>query len=146
MNSIIVTNGYLEDEQDPLCKTLDGEYVNLGEKHDDHPCYHRVGDDGKTKTRGVIFFIKRDERWKIYCLTDFGGWNLSQKPEDPSLPYPPLGQWQFQQGGNDYPRKNGYKAVFEQVIFPFLFFLFSFETLFLFKRTFSFSSSREVVF
>ena len=137
MNSIIVTNGYLEDEENPLWKTLDGEYVDLGEKRHGHPCYHRVGDDGKTKTDGVIYFSKRHGRWKIFCQTDFGGWNLSQKSEDPSRPYPPLGQWQLQEGGNDYPRKNGYKAVFEQVIFSFLFFLFSFENL-LFKRTFLF--------
>ena len=62
MNSIIVTNGDLGESTDenPLDKTLDGEYVDFGEKHNDHPCYHRVGDDGQIKTDGVIYFIKRD--------------------------------------------------------------------------------------
>ena len=86
----------------------------------------------------MIYFIKRDGRWKIYCQTDFGGWNLSQIPEDPSLPYPPLGQWREQDGGGDAPRSNGYKAVFEQVIFySFFLFIFLLES-FLFKKNSSF--------
>ena len=120
MNSIIVTNGYLEEQDNPLWQTIDGEYVNLGEMHDDHPCYYRVGEDGQTKTDGVIYFSKQYKRWKIYCQTHFGGWNLSQKPKDPSLPFPPLGQWQKQDGGSDAPRNNGYKAVFADVFFFFL--------------------------
>ena len=55
-------------------------------------------------------------RWKIHCVSNFYGWCLSERAEDPSLPFPPLGKWKG--GSDDCPEANDYQAVFsEGVVF-----------------------------
>ena len=44
--------------------------------------------------------------------TNFGGWNLSQRVEDPSLPYPPLGQWEGD--WDDCPEQNDSQAILQE--------------------------------
>ena len=111
MESIIVTNGVLRpNSKNKAEQTLDGEYfISPPDKlWNGKPFYSRIFEDGSVQ--GLIFFDDDGSRWKICCLSDFYGWNLSERVEDPSLPFPPLGQWKG--GGDDCPANNDYKAVF----------------------------------
>jgi len=103
---------YQKDEREHR-KTCDGVYLREESLYNGKYWFSRkTGPSGPEMWPGCLYFDPDYEGWKLNFENKKSAWCFSQRPDDRSSLFPPLGKWdQYLSVGNDHPLDIDYSEI-----------------------------------